>query len=138
MTKGSDYSDIALRFVARINAHDVQGLIEMMTEDHVIVDSLGNESSRPAIEDGWKQYFAMVPDYWIKIDRVLVDRDTAILFGSAGGTYVPKGGNIKVENKWETPAVWVTKLKDAKVLKWRIYSDNEPIRDKMRRTMNKN
>lgn len=41
--------------------HD--GLFSLMTRDHTFVDSLGNRHPRPAIEEGWKGHFDMVPDY---------------------------------------------------------------------------
>ncbi len=116
----------------RINAHDAEGLVRLMTEDHTFVDSMGDRSARPVIEDGWKQYFEMVPDYWIRIDREVSKGDTAILIGKAGGTYVPKGGSLKPENGWETPAVWVAKVQGRRIAEWRIYSDNEPIRARMK------
>ena len=125
-------SDVALRFVGRINAHDTEGLVKLMTPGHTFVDSLGGKSTRPGIEHGWKEYFRMVPDYWVRIDRALSDGDLAILIGRAGGTYVSKGGAPKSENRWETPAVWIARIEEQKVAEWRIYSDNEPIREKMR------
>jgi ketosteroid isomerase-like protein len=127
--------EVARRFVDRINAHDVKGLVALMTVDHVFVDSLGDKFTRPSIEAGWEQYFAMVPDYWIRIDRMVIENDNAlILIGMAGGTYVPEDGAMKPENKWETPAVWNAHIRAGKVSEWRIYSDNEPIRAKMRRS----
>lgn len=125
-------SEVAQKFVEKINAHDVDGLVALMTADHVFTDSLGNKSTRPAIEAGWEQYFSMVPDYWVKIDRVVTDESALILFGTAGGTYVPSGESTKPENKCETPAVWRAVIREGKVSEWRIYSDNEPIREKMR------
>jgi ketosteroid isomerase-like protein len=125
-------SEVAQRFVERINAHDVGGLIALMTSRHTFIDSLGNKFARPEIESGWRDYFAMVPDYWIRIDRAFSQGETAILIGAAGGTYVSKGGKAMPENRWETPAVWVARVEGAKVAEWRIYSDNEPIREKMR------
>lgn len=127
-------SDVALRFVQRINAHDTEGLAALMTPSHTFTDSLGAKATRPGIEDGWRQYFEMVPDYWIRVDRAISEGDTAILVGMAGGTYTRKDGRIRQEDKWETPAVWVTKIEGQKVAEWRIYSDNEPIRAKMRET----
>ena len=103
-----------------------------MTANHKFVDSLGDVSTRPSIEAGWRSYFEMVPDYWIKIDWELSAGDIVILIGKAGGTYVPEGGSTKSENKWETPAAWVAKVRDGMVAEWRIYSDNEPIRARMR------
>ena len=126
--------DVARRFVAKINAHDTHGLIALMTTNHRFVDSLGNASTRPAIEDGWRQYFGIVPDYWIRIDRGLSDGDIAVLVGRAGGTYVPEGGTVRPENKWETPAVWIARTKGQRLAEWRIYSDNEPIRARMRKS----
>jgi len=126
--------DVAKRFVERINAHDVDGLVELMTEDHVFVDSMGDKSARPRIEAGWGQYFEMVPDYWIKIDQTVSKGNTVILMGSAGGTYISKGGSLKRENRWKTPAVWVARVRGRKIAAWRIYCDNEPIRARMRKS----
>jgi len=125
-------SNAVQRFVERINAHDASGLVALMTADHVFVDSLGTRLLRPAIEKGWEEYFAMVPDYWVRIDRTISDGETSVLLGEAGGTFVPGGGMMNARNEWRTPAVWVARIRDEKVWEWRIYSDNEPIREKMR------
>jgi ketosteroid isomerase-like protein len=125
-------SEVAIRFVQRINAHDKEGLVALMTPSHIFIDSLGYSTRRPEIEDGWRQYFEMVPDYWVRIDRAFSQGDTSVLVGEAGGTYTPKGGAMKRENKWKTPAVWTAKIEGEEVVEWRIYSDNEPIREKMR------
>ncbi len=125
-------AQIARDFADRINAHDTPGLIALMSPDHVLVDSLGNKVSRPAIEAGWAAYFAMVPDYWIRIESAISEGDVAALFGSAGGTYVPKRGEPSSENRWETPAAWLATVREGKVSQWRVYCDNEPVREKMR------
>jgi hypothetical protein len=127
-------SEAVQEFVNRINVHDVDGLVALMTVDHVFIDSLGKRFARPAIESGWRQYFAMVPDYWVRIDRIVPDESALILFGTAGGTYVETGGAIKPENTWETPAVWRAVIRSGKVSEWRIFCDNEPIRAKMMAT----
>jgi ketosteroid isomerase-like protein len=123
---------VARDFAARINAHDTPGLIALMSPDHVLIDSLGNKFARPAIEAGWAAYFTMVPDYWIKIESTFAEGEVVALFGSAGGTYVPKEGALKAENRWETPAAWLATVRDGRVSEWRVYCDNEPIREKMR------
>jgi ketosteroid isomerase-like protein len=125
-------SEVVEKFVDLINAHDVDGLVALMSTDHVFIDSLGNRFARPSIETGWRQYFETVPDYWVRVDRVVPDEPASILFGTAGGTYVTNGGAIRPENKWETPAVWRAVVRDGKVSEWRIFADNEPIRAKMR------
>jgi len=122
----------AQEFVRSINAHDNAWIVALMSPDFVFIDSLGNRATRPAIDAGWQQYFAMVPDYWIKVDQLVTDGNRVILIGTAGGTYVPKGGKITPGNKWETTAAWRALIKDGKVSEWQIYADNEPIRAKMR------
>jgi hypothetical protein len=127
-----EISQIANELVRSINAHNVEDIVALMSSDHVFIDSLGNRSTRPAIDAGWRQYFAIVPDYWIKVDQAITHENVVVLIGAAGGTYVPKGGRMTAANKWTTPAVWRALIKDGKVSEWRIYSDNEPIREKMR------
>jgi ketosteroid isomerase-like protein len=123
---------VAEKFVEQINLHDVQGLTGLMTIDHVFVDSLGERFARPGIEKGWRQYFEMVPDYRIRIDRTIATGHTTVLIGTAGGTYVAKGARRNPKRKWKTPAVWIARTRRGKVAEWRIYADNEPIRARMR------
>lgn len=108
----------------------------LMTSNHTFIDSLGGKSTRPGVVNGWRAYFEVVPDYWVKIERALSDGDIAVLIGTAGGTYVLPGGVARPENTWATPAVWVARIEGQKVAEWRIYADNEPIREKMRRSDN--
>jgi ketosteroid isomerase-like protein len=125
-------AEVARLFVAAINARDVDAIVERMAPEHVFVDSLGNGVPGTAMRAGWKQYFNMVPDYWIRVGEEISNGDTVILFGRAGGTYVPSDGVLRSENRWETPAVWRAVVDDGKVREWRVYCDNEPIREKMR------
>jgi ketosteroid isomerase-like protein len=131
-TKNIAATEIAQNFVKAINAHDTGSLTKLMSSDHVFVDSLGNRFPVSAMRSGWQEYFMMVPDYWIKVDQIVSAGNAIILCCSAGGTFVPRGGMIKPENKWETPAVWRALVKEGRVAEWRVYCDNEPIREKMR------
>jgi ketosteroid isomerase-like protein len=128
---------IAKRFVDAINAHDVDGLVKLMSSDHVLVDSLGNKFPASALRTGWQQYFTMVPDYSIEVDQIVSDENVIFLCGSAGGTFTPKAGTMKPENRWKTPAVWRALIKNGKVAEWQVYCDNEPIREKIRAAASK-
>ena len=57
-----------MAFVAKINAHDVDDLVALMTPEHLFVDALNN-SFRGAeqMRQGWKFYFGMFPDYAIEV-----------------------------------------------------------------------
>jgi ketosteroid isomerase-like protein len=131
-TKNIAATEIAQKFVKAINAHDTDGLMKLMSSDHVFVDSLGTSAPASAMRSGWRGYFTMVPDYWIRVDQIVSEGNVIILLGSAGGTFVPKDGTMKPENKWETPVAWRALVKEGRVAEWRIYCDNEPIREKMR------
>ena len=102
-TKNVAATEIAQKFVKAVNAHDTDGLMKLMSSDLVFVDSLGTRAPASAMRSGWQGYFTMVPDYWIRVDQIVSEGNVIILFGSAGGTFVPKGGTMKPENKWETP-----------------------------------
>lgn len=57
-------TEVVLEFMERINQHDAYKLAELMTEDHVFIDSLGHSvKGRENMLAGWRQYFAMCPDY---------------------------------------------------------------------------
>ncbi len=104
-----------------------------MTGDHRMLDSLGNLMvGRDTMRAAWQGYFAMVPDYKISIDMTFAEGDDAILCGVAGGTYAP-GGKMDPSNAWRTPVALRAKIKTDLVEEWRIYADNEPIREKMRK-----
>jgi hypothetical protein len=45
----------------------------------------------------------------------------------AQGTYSPDG-QLREENRWETPAAFRALTEEDKVMEWRVYADNEPIR----------
>ena len=56
-----------------------------------------------------------------------------MLLGVAEGTYAPDGV-LKAENHWTTPAAIRAQVEDGQVTEWRVYADNEPIRERMRKS----
>lgn len=122
-------ADVATTFAARINAHDLAGLAELMTEDHVFADALDRRvSGRAPTQSAWQQYFALVPDYWVEVEHTLECGPLVALFGSAGGSYAEgSGGRVQ----WSVPAAWLAKVRDGQVELWRVYADNLPLRKLM-------
>ncbi len=121
------------RFVARINAHDLEGIVALLTPDHRFIDSLGTQArGRDTLREGWRQYFRMVPDYRIDVERTFVDGETVILVGVARGTYTADG-ELREANAWTTPAAWRASLRGELIAEWQVYADNEPIRQCMAR-----
>jgi ketosteroid isomerase-like protein len=108
------------QFVAAINRHDAGALGALMTADHLFVDSLGNRVQGAAsMEAGWRGYFGMCLDYWIRIDRLIAESDTALAVGEAGGTIDGVS--------WRTPAAWKAVVRENKVAEWRVFADNKPV-----------
>jgi uncharacterized protein (TIGR02246 family) len=119
---------VAQAFVRAINRQDVEGLVALMAPEHWFVDSLGNVVvGREKMRAGWAAYFRMVPDYSIAIDETFCDGPVVLILGVAEGTYAPNG-ELKVENRWKTPAAIRVQVTDGLVTEWRVYADNEPIR----------
>jgi hypothetical protein len=53
------------------------------------------------------------------------------MLGVVEGTYT-SDGKLKPENHWKTPAALRAFIEDGKVAEWRVYADNEPIRQRIR------
>jgi ketosteroid isomerase-like protein len=119
--------DVALAFVDRINSHDVEGLVALMTEDHCFVDGLGQTvRGRERMKTGWSGYLDWFPDYAVKVDDILSKGNMVGLFGTAQGTY-SVNGKLSPENQWEIPAAWKAVVQGRRVSEWRVYADNEPV-----------
>jgi hypothetical protein len=73
------------------------------------------------------EYFRMVPDYTIEIKETFCDGPVVVMLGVVGGTYAADG-QLSAENRWQTPAALRALVEEGKVAEWRVYADNEPIR----------
>jgi hypothetical protein len=126
--------EVAAAFVARINEHDHDGLRQLMTEDHVFIDACDNHlAGRGTVCTAWKQYFAMVPDYWVKVDIMLHQDQTVALFGRAGGSCMTSG-SPRSGGRWDIPAAWQAEIRGSRVASWRVCADNLPMRRLMGET----
>ena len=104
-----------------------------MTADHSFIDSLGGQTQgRDTMRSGWVGYFRMVPDYTIAIHETYCDGSIVVMLGTAGGTYSADGA-LKEENRWQVPAALRAVVEEGMVAEWRVYCDNEPMRQKMAR-----
>ena len=112
--------DVFRLFVAAINSHDLAGLKTLMAVDHIFVDSLGHRVvGADSMEAGWRGYFAMCPDYALRVDTVIADGDIVLAAGEAYGTI--DGTRLK------TPAAWKAVVRGGKVTEWQVFADNKPV-----------
>ena len=113
-------------FVDRINAHDVAGLGELMSDDHTFIDAHGNQvSGKDQMLAGWRGYFDWFPDYFIEVSEVFAPEATAsdqsfAMFGFAGGSF--KGN---ADAAWRLPAAWKATVKDNHVTLWQVFADTK-------------
>ena len=122
---------VAQAFVRAINRQNAEELAGLMTADHRFIDSLGNlVSGRDKMCAGWAGYFRIVPDYTVAIEETYCDGLVVVMLGTAQGTY-SSDGSLKPENRWQSPAAFRAYIEDGRVAEWRVYCDNEPIRQKM-------
>ncbi len=122
---------VAYAFVRAINRQDVDALVDLMTAEHRFVDSLGNVvEGRDKMRAAWTRYFQMVPDYAVAIEETYGDGPVVAMFGLAQGTY-SSDGKLKPENRWSTPTAFRAFIQEQKVAEWRVYCDNEPIRQRI-------
>jgi ketosteroid isomerase-like protein len=119
--------ETVLDFLDRINKRDADKLAELMTEDHVFIDSLGNTMrGRETMRAGWRGYYSFCPDYWVTHEEILGNRNIVAVFGAAGGT-IAANGKLPPENKWRTSAAWLAVLENGLVKQWQVYADNKPV-----------
>ncbi len=108
-------------FIDCINAHDVDGLGQLMNNDHVFVDAHGNEVvGKDKMTAGWRGYFEWFPDYYIEVTEVFEKGGTFALFGFAGGSF--KGNEAE---SWRLPAAWKAVVKDGRVARWQVLADTK-------------
>jgi len=126
-------TQIAQAFVSAINRRSVDEIVSLMTDDHVLVDSLGARTGgKPRLQAAWAAYFGMIPDYTITIDETIAEGSVVVLFGTAHGTYAASGDFLP-ENRWTSPVAWRALVRGARIAEWHIYADLEPLRQIMRR-----
>ena len=125
---------VAQAFVRAINRQDVEALAGLMAPEHRFQDSLGNVvEGREKMRAGWAAYFRMVPDYSIAVDETFSDGPVVVMLGVAEGTYAPSAEQ-KPENRWKTALALRAQVEDGLVAEWRVYADNEPMLELMRKS----
>lgn len=111
-----------MRFNERINARDLLGLIELMTEDHTFIDIPGRVTEgRDAMTASWAMFFKEYPDYRNNFTLVEVKGNLVIMIGFSECSYDPLDG----------PAIWTAEIRDGLVAEWRVYEDTNDVRQQL-------
>ena len=111
----------ALQFNQYINDQDINGLSNLMTENHIFIDRHGDEFGD--MVNGWIEFFNNYPTYKNIFNRVESKGNLVILIGYA----IWSSDSLEKDH-----AIWVATIKNDLVSKWQIYEDTEEIREMLK------
>lgn len=101
----------AMKFNEKINQQDIEGLTELMTDDHTFIDSDGTATKgKEIMKQGWKDFFSKFPDYKNIFNCVTVQNDIAVMVGYSSCSYKPLDG----------PNIWTAKVAGERISEWRV------------------
>jgi len=118
-----DIMMVALRFNEKINQRNLDGLVELMTDDHTFIDIPGETTKgKDVMKEIWRKFFASYPDYRNVFTRVQVVKDDFVaMIGYSTCSYKPL----------DRPALWSAKIREGRVSEWRVYEDTPENRGKL-------
>ena len=109
---------IALLYNESINARDLDGVINLMADNHRFIDTKNRVENKEQMKTSWKEFFEEYPDYK-NVFHTVVSRDNfVILLGHSECSHPALDG----------PAIWTAKIENNQVVEWRIYLDTEENR----------
>jgi len=101
---------IALRFNEKINQRDLDGLVQLMTDDHLFIDNSGDVDRN--MKEGWREFFKSYPDYRNIFTSVTVKNNVVVMVGYS---------TCSNEPRLNGPSMWTAKVRDGRVSEWRVY-----------------
>lgn len=108
----SDLMLTALKFNDKINHQDLEGLAELMTEDHTFINSEGEiTKGKNVMKESWKEFFKNYPYYKNIFTSVTTQNNVVIMVGYSTCSYKPLDG----------PNIWTAKVRGQRVSEWRVY-----------------
>jgi hypothetical protein len=70
----------ALKFNERINKQDLEGLAELMTNDHTFIDNFGEVTrGKEVMKEAWKDFFRKYPDYRNMFTCVTIQNNVVVM-----------------------------------------------------------
>jgi ketosteroid isomerase-like protein len=118
--------ETVLAFINRINAHDVDRLVELMADEHCFIDAHGNQvRGKERMITGWRSYFNWFPVYAIEVNEIFESEGTLAMFGIAGSSLTGSSLKERPEASWSLPAAWKAIVKDSRIMLWQVFADTK-------------
>ena len=112
----TDAQTLVNSFNACINARDLSGLMELMTDDHVFIDKSGNRViGKNACENAWRGFFAAFPDYRNSFEETHSRTDIVVMSGRSSCS----------DSRLAGPALWTARIHNGRVCEWRVMEDTD-------------
>jgi len=109
----------ALSFNERINQQDLEGLAELMTDDHTLIVIANNKGEttkgKNVVKEGWREFFKKYPDYRNTFTCVTIQGNVVAMVGYSTCSFKPLDG----------PNMWTAKIRGGRVSEWRVCWLNE-------------
>jgi len=113
---------VVQEYIRRINTADVEGLLALMTPDHVFcVDGEPPLSGAEALREASKGYCAAYHTYTIYVDEIYDQHERVIVVGHTSGSHLP----ASIEQK-PSSVLWEARLRDGRIAAWIIYYPTTP------------
>ena len=114
--------DLAQRFNQAINARDLEGLMALVTEDHLFVDSGQNEvRGKERIREVWAGFFSAFPDYRQVLEQCIPRAGEVVFVGRSECSQAALRG----------PALWKAVIRTDRIAEWRVYEDTPETRRRL-------
>lgn len=102
----------ALNFNEKINQRDLEGLAELMTDDHAFVDSDGEiTKGKDVMKKIWRKFFEKYPDYRNIFTSVTVKNNVVVMIGHS---------TCSNEPLLNGPNIWTAKIRGGRLSEWRV------------------
>ena len=119
----NDLKSIALQFNNCINTQDLEGLVNLMTDDHVFIDSVNNKVvGKQDNKLNWAKFFKLFPVYRNVFEIVTLQGSTVIMLGYS---------LCSDEVLNNVRSIWTAKVENNKLKEWRVYTDSLENRAKL-------
>jgi hypothetical protein len=124
----SDAVDAVVAFIDCINRGDVDGLGQLMTEDHALeVFDEPPLRGREQNVDAWRGYATSFPNYVIHPHQIVAERERVAVLGHTTGSHL----GLPDDEECTLTLIWLADVEDGRLRGWRLTEDTPSAREQL-------